>query len=100
MRRPASWTKTPSGSETTSWVMTKMRRALCVRFNRSWKTIFRKMAPDDAPAGNGWLGKFLGNIETAGDTSPLAQFKAVYDDLDNLNEYTSPYAHDSGTAPA
>jgi wobble nucleotide-excising tRNase len=59
----------------------------------------RKMAPDDAPGGNGWLGGFLGDIKKADAASPLGQFKPIYDDLDNLNEYTSPYAHDSGTSP-
>ncbi len=56
----------------------------------------RKMAPDHAPAGNGWLGDFLKKIREADSTSALAMFKSIYDDLDQLNEYTAPYAHDSG----
>jgi wobble nucleotide-excising tRNase len=59
----------------------------------------RKMAPDDVPPGNGWLGTFLGDIQRADAASPLAVFKPMYDDLDNLNSYTSPYAHDSGECP-
>lgn len=59
----------------------------------------RKMASEHAPAGNGWLGTFLGDIKKADSTSPLAVFKPMYDDLDTLNEYTSPYAHDAGLAP-
>lgn len=59
----------------------------------------RKMAPDDVPAGNGWLGTFLGEIQKADAISPLAVFQPMYDDLDNLNSYTSPYAHDSGECP-
>ena len=56
----------------------------------------RKMSPDDCPDGNGWLGTFLGNIHKAIMGSPLTIFKPIYDDLDHLNLYTSPYAHDSG----
>lgn len=59
----------------------------------------RKMAPDDVPPGNGWLGTFLGDIQRADANSPLAVFKPMYEDLDNLNSYTSPYAHDSGECP-
>ena len=59
----------------------------------------RKMAPDDVPPGNGWLGTFLGDIQRADANSPLAVFNPMYDDLDNLNSYTSPYAHDSGECP-
>ncbi len=59
----------------------------------------RKMAPDDCPAGNGWLGTFLGNVKTAPSGSPLAIFQADYDDYDYLNSYTSPYSHDSGVSP-
>lgn len=60
----------------------------------------RTMAPDDCPDGQGWLGDFLGEIETADTASPLSIFKPMYDDLDSLNAYTSPYSHDSGVAPA
>jgi hypothetical protein len=58
----------------------------------------RKMAPDDCPQGDGWLGGFLGNIRVAVPGTPLAQFQPVYDDLDYLNSYTSEYHHDSGKA--
>ena len=60
----------------------------------------RTMAPDDCPDGHGWLGNFLGEIETADAASSLSIFKPMYDDLDSLNAYTSPYSHDSGVAPA
>jgi len=59
----------------------------------------RKMAPDHVPSDNGWLGSFLGEIDRADPASPLAIFKPMYDDLDNLNSYTSPYSHDSGQCP-
>ena len=59
----------------------------------------RRTAPDQCPPDNGWLGTFLGEIERANATSPLSVFKPIYDELDYLNGYTSPYAHDSGTAP-
>jgi wobble nucleotide-excising tRNase len=59
----------------------------------------RTMAPDDCPGGQGWLGNFLGDISKADVSSPLSMFKPMYDDLDNLNSYTSPYAHDSGVSP-
>jgi len=54
----------------------------------------RKMAPDQCPEGSGWLGSFLGNIRQADAASPLAQFIPMYDDLNALNGYTSPYMHD------
>jgi len=60
----------------------------------------RKLAPDDCPAGNGWLGTFLGTIKAAPAGSVLTVFQPDYDDYDFLNTYTSPYAHDSGTSPA
>ncbi|MFO0912756.1 MAG: AAA family ATPase [Pirellulales bacterium] len=60
----------------------------------------RKLAPDDCPEGNGWLGTFLGTIKSASAGSALAVFQPDYDDYDFLNAYTSPYAHDSGTSPA
>lgn len=60
----------------------------------------RKLAPDDCPAGNGWLGTFLGTIKAAPGGSVLTVFQPDYDDYDFLNTYTSPYAHDSGTSPA
>ncbi len=59
----------------------------------------RKMAPDDCPPGNGWLGTFLGTVRAAPPTSRLAIFQPDYDDYDYLNTYTSPYAHDSGASP-
>jgi hypothetical protein len=59
----------------------------------------RKMAPDDCPPGNGWLGTFLGTVRAALPGSPLAIFQPDYDDYDYLNTYTSPYAHDSGASP-
>ena len=60
----------------------------------------RKVAPDDCPEGNGWLGTFLGTIKAAPAGSALTVFQPDYDDYDFLNTYTSPYAHDSGTSPA
>lgn len=59
----------------------------------------RKLAPDDCPAGNGWLGTFLGTIKAAPAGSALTVFQPDYDDYDFLNTYTSPYAHDSGSSP-
>jgi hypothetical protein len=59
----------------------------------------RKMAPDDCPPGNGWLGMFLGTVRAAPTGSPLAIFQPDYDDYDYLNTYTSPFAHDSGASP-
>ena len=59
----------------------------------------RKMAPGEVPPGNGWLGSFLGEINRADAASALGGFKPMYDDLDNLNSYTSPYAHDAGECP-
>lgn len=56
----------------------------------------RKLAPKDIPEGNGWLGNFLPKILEAEQNSPLEIFKSSYDDLVDLNEYTSSYAHDSG----
>ena len=58
----------------------------------------RKMAPDDCPEGNKWLGTFLYDICKASKDSSLAIFKPMYDDLDHLNSYTAPYAHDSALA--
>lgn len=60
----------------------------------------RKVAPDQCPPGNGWLGTFLGDIQKASAQSPLGVFKPLYDYLDSLNRYTSPHAHDSGMEPA
>lgn len=60
----------------------------------------RKMAPDDCPPGNGWLGTFLGTIKAAPAGSTLTVFQPDYDDYDYLNTYTSPYSHDSGASPA
>lgn len=59
----------------------------------------RKMAPEQCPEDNGWLGNFLGQIKAADESSSLAIFKKNYDDYDSLNEYTSPYAHDSNISP-
>ena len=58
----------------------------------------RRMAPDDCPAGNGWLGKFLSTVQVAPAGSPLLVFQPDYLDYDYLNGYTSPYAHDSGAS--
>jgi wobble nucleotide-excising tRNase len=59
----------------------------------------RKVAPDACPEGNGWLGTFLSSIHKANESSPLDIFKPIYDELEHLNLYTRPYAHDSGFAP-
>lgn len=59
----------------------------------------RKMAPADCPEGKGWLGDFLREIRESDDTSALAQFKPVYEDIDHLNSYTTHYAHDGDMAP-
>ena len=43
----------------------------------------RRMAPDDAPGGNGWLGTFLGDIKKADDTSHPGTpgVQPIYDDF-------------------
>ncbi len=57
-------------------------------------------APDECPKDNGgWLGDFLGQIDKADASSPLAIFKPDYDDMNFLNENTKAYHHNPETAP-
>jgi wobble nucleotide-excising tRNase len=59
----------------------------------------RRVAPDDCPPDHGWLGTFIGRINDAEGGTSLGDLKPDYDALDELNAYTSPYAHDSGMVP-
>jgi wobble nucleotide-excising tRNase len=63
------------------------------------ENFIRLTTPDQCPPGTGWLGTFLGEIHRADQASPLAVYKPIYADLDQLNTYTSKYAHDDGLSP-
>ena len=55
--------------------------------------------PAITPPGRGWLGEFIRDISNATAGTPLFDLKPHYDELNDLNAYTTKYAHDSGNSP-